>query len=179
MVLDRLAARWGATFTKEAKWQGEVARSGPHLLLKPLTFMNLSGQSAGAVAKFHRLEPASVVAIYDDKDLPFGQLRLREGGSAGGHNGVKSLLQHLGTEAFPRLRVGIGAATPGGPSLASHVLGKFTDAEWAGLEKALDRATDALNYAARHGWSRAMNEFNRAPTPPSPPPPAAPPPAPL
>src|SRR5690606_13108443 len=107
MILDRLAAVWGARFSMEKKWRGELARAGDVWLLKPQTYMNLSGESAAAVAAFYRILPAECVVAYDDKDLPFGQIRLREQGCAGGHNGMKSLIAHWATTAFPRLRFGI------------------------------------------------------------------------
>ena len=115
----------------------------------------------GAVASFYRIAPAECLAVYDDKDLPFGVLRLREDGSAGGHNGMKSLISHLGTASFPRLRFGIGAPRAGGPDTVGHVLGGFNEAERGLLEKRLDRAVEALNYAARLGFPKAMNLFNR------------------
>jgi PTH1 family peptidyl-tRNA hydrolase len=176
MILDRLAAASGVRFSLEKKWRAEVAKAGDLWLIKPQTFMNLSGEAVGAMATFYRLEPAACLAVYDDKDLPFGVLRLREGGSAGGHNGVKSLITHLGTQAFPRLRFGIGAPARGGPDTIGHVLGGFSPEERDQLEKRLDRAVEALNYAARHGFPQAMNLFNR-PEPGFPPaaPPSTPP----
>lgn len=161
MILDRLAASAGARFVLEKKWRAEVARVQGLWLVKPQTFMNLSGEAVGAVASFYRIAPAECLAVYDDKDLPFGVLRLREDGSAGGHNGMKSLISHLGTASFPRLRFGIGAPRAGGPDTVGHVLGGFNEAERGLLEKRLDRAVEALNYAARLGFPKAMNLFNR------------------
>lgn len=176
MILDRLAAAAGARFAMEKKWRSEVARAGDLWLVKPQTFMNLSGEAVGAVAAFYRIDPAACLAVYDDKDLPFGVLRLRQGGSAGGHNGVKSLISHLGTQEFPRLRFGIGAPRKGGPDTVSHVLGGFSPEEQVLLEKRLDRAVEALNYTARHGFPKAMNLFNRpeADFPPAVPPSTSP-----
>jgi len=176
MILDRLAAVAGVRFVFEKKWRAEVARVDGVWLVKPQTFMNLSGEAVGAVASFYRIAPEECLAVYDDKDLPFGVLRLREGGSAGGHNGVKSLIAHLGTQAFPRLRFGIGAPRTGGPDTIGHVLGAFSEEERRVLEKRLDRAVEALNYTARQGFPKAMNLFNRpeadfppAAAPPTPP----------
>lgn len=176
MILDRLAAATGARFAPEKKWRAEVARAGDLWLVKPQTYMNLSGEAVGAVASFYRIPPAACLALFDDKDLPFGVLRLREGGSAGGHNGVKSLIAHFGTQEFPRLRFGIGAGGRDRPDAVGHVLGGFTPEERALLEKRLDRAVEALNYTARHGFPKAMNHFNRPEPdfPPAPPPPAPP-----
>jgi PTH1 family peptidyl-tRNA hydrolase len=177
LVLDRMASHAGVTFAREKKWQAEVARLDDLWLVKPQTFMNLSGAAVGSVGAFYRIEPASCLVVYDDKDLPFGRLRLRSSGSAGGHNGVKSLISHLGTEDFPRLRFGIGPPERTGPGVIDHVLGGFAPIELEGLEKRLDRAVEALNYAARHGFTQAMNYFNRpeesppaAPSAPDPPP---------
>jgi PTH1 family peptidyl-tRNA hydrolase len=167
LVLDRLAAQAGAGFARERKWRAEIARLGEVWLVKPQTFMNLSGEAVAAVAAFHRIEPASCLAVYDDKDLPFGRIRLRAGGSAGGHNGAKSLIAHLGTEAFPRLRFGIGPPAHADAGTAAHVLSGFSAAEKACLEKRLDRAVEALNYSARHGFAQAMNVFNRPEEPPA------------
>ncbi len=161
LVLDRLAARLRANFAREGKWKAEVARAGGLVLVKPQTYMNLSGEAVGAVARFYQIKPGECLAVYDDKDLPFGQLRLRESGSAGGHNGVKSLIAHLGTQDFPRLRFGIGAARGGGGGLVSHVLGDFSADERAGLEKELDRAVEAIDYALLSGFPQAMNRYNR------------------
>jgi peptidyl-tRNA hydrolase, PTH1 family len=184
LIVDRLAARLQAQFSMEKKWQGHLARTSDGLLLlKPTTYMNLSGESARAVAHFHRILPAQVLVIYDEKDLPFGRLRLRLGGSAAGHNGIKSLIQHLGTADFPRLRFGIG--THSHAPLHRHVLSPFSSEEKADLEKRLDLAADAAIMAIRSGFDRAMNHFNRPESPPptapaprphstDPPPPATP-----
>ncbi len=169
-VLDRLADALGARFALEKKWKTELARAGDLVLVKPQTYMNLSGEAIRSAASFFRIPPASTLVVYDDKDLPLGQLRLRESGSAGGHNGVKSIIAHLGTDKFPRLRVGIGSPGQPGQELVGHVLGAFTPDERAALEKRLDRAVEAINYAARFGFPQAMNLFNRPEDPPAKPP---------
>ncbi len=176
MIVDRLAASAGARFSLEKKWRSEITRIGDLWLVKPQTYMNLSGEAAAAVAAFYRIPPAACVAVFDDKDLPFGVLRLRAGGSAGGHNGVKSLIAHFGTQDFPRLRFGIGPGARERSDAIGHVLGAFTPDERPLLEKRLDRAVEALNYTARHGFPQAMNHFNRPEPgfPPSPPPPPSP-----
>ena len=124
--------------------------------------MNLSGESVGALARFHKIKPARVLVVLDDMALPLGRLRLRERGSAGGHNGLKSLIAHLGTQDIPRLRVGIGSAQPG--AVIDHVLGKFALEEQPLLEQALDRAAEAIGHAQSHGLAAAMNRFNTNPT---------------
>jgi PTH1 family peptidyl-tRNA hydrolase len=166
LILDRLAASLGASFSREKKWQAEVARAGEVILLKPQTFMNLSGESVGAVVSFHRILPSQCLIVFDDKDLPFGRLRIRLGGSAGGHKGMKSIIDHLGTPDVPRLRFGIGAPADARQELTGHVLGNFAPDERAVLEKRLDRAVDAIHYALRSGVDRAMDRFNRGDEPP-------------
>lgn len=177
LVLDRLADALGIAFRLEKRWKAEVARTadGALWLVKPQTFMNLSGEAVGALARFQRVEPAAVLAVVDDIDLPWGKLRLRAQGSDGGHNGLHSLIQHLGTDAFPRLRIGVGR--PGGPAdVVGHVLGRFTAEEKAGLASLLERATVCVSTACRSGLAAAMNEFNAEPPRPQPPrPPAGPP----
>lgn len=166
MILDHLAASAGANFRTEKKWQAEVAQiEGGTWLCKPQTFMNLSGQSAGALCQFHKIEPAQVLVILDDMALPLGQLRFRSGGSAGGHNGLQSVIDHLGTRDIPRLRVGIGAARPG--EATGHVLGRFALEERTLLEQSLARATEAIVCAQTRGFAAAMNQYNQQPTSPA------------
>lgn len=157
MILDRLAARERADFRTEKSWQAEVARAGDLFLCKPLTFMNLSGESVRPLCQFYKIEPAEVLVILDDMALPLGKLRLRANGSAGGHNGLQSVIEHLGTPSVPRLRVGIGAA-PG--EATGHVLGRFTLEEKAALEQSLDRALEAIECAKEKGLEAAMNTYN-------------------
>ncbi len=166
MVLDRLAAALGATFRAEKKWQADVAVAGDVWLLKPQTYMNLSGESVGALARFHKIAPERVLAVLDDMALPLGRLRFRERGSAGGHNGLQSILDHLGTQSVPRLRVGIGAAGPG--AATGHVLGRFAVDERPLVEQSLDRAAEAIRFAQEHDLPSAMNQFNHNPPTTSP-----------
>ena len=161
LVLDELARRAAVSFQSEPKWDAEVAPCGGRMLIKPQTFMNLSGESVGNYARYYRLEPSEVLVILDDAALSFGDLRLRKTGSAGGHNGLESILVHLGTEAVPRLRFGIGAAS--GP-LHDHVLGKFHPEELSALETTIGRAADAVEPANAHGFESAMNIYNQQPT---------------
>lgn len=164
MVLDELARRLGAGFVMEKRWKTQLARHGNTWLAKPQTFMNASGEAVGAIAHFYKVHAAEVLAVYDDVDLPLGSLRLRPAGSAGGHNGIRSLIAHLGTEAFPRLKLGIADGAKGRPDgdrLSSHVLGRFAEAERATLAQMIDRAADAVTHALSHGLDAAMNLFNR------------------
>lgn len=159
MVLDRLAAAAGITFKSEREWKAHLARTGDLLLCKPMTYMNLSGRAVRAVCDFYRIEPAQVLVILDDMALPLGKLRLRPGGSAGGHNGLTSVMEHLGTKTVPRLRIGIGAAEPG--AAVGHVLGRFAPEEAEAFEKSLDRAVEAIGSAQRLGFAAAMNAYNQ------------------
>lgn len=163
MVLDRLAAAAGVDFESKPRWQAHVAkRPDGVVLLKPQTFMNLSGRSVRQLLTFHKWEADQVLVVFDDTALPLGRLRLREKGSAGGHNGIKSMIQELGTEGFPRLKVGIGGAAPGG--MTGHVLGRFRDEEKETLENTLARAEAAVQLALSQGFAVAANTYN-APTP--------------
>jgi PTH1 family peptidyl-tRNA hydrolase len=158
MVLDRLAAAWGAAFRADKKWQAEVANTGDVWLCKPQTYMNLSGESVGEIARFYKIEPARVLVILDDMALPLGRLRIRERGTAGGHNGLQSILDHLGTQDIPRLRIGIGPAEPG--AAVGHVLGRFAVDERPLVEQSLDRAVEAVRFAQENDLPSAMNRFN-------------------
>ncbi len=157
MVLDKLAARSGATWRKEKAWKAEVADCEGVTCCKPTSYMNLSGGPVSAVARFYKASPAQTLVVYDDLALPLGKLRLRPEGSAGGHNGMQSIIDHLGTAAVPRLRIGIGEATGG---MVGHVLGRFAPAELPELEAALDRAVDAIETIQTRGLQAAMNQFN-------------------
>jgi peptidyl-tRNA hydrolase, PTH1 family len=161
MVLDRLAARARAIFRVEKKWQAAIASTGNGWLCKPQTYMNLSGESVSALGHFYKIEPTQVLVVLDDLALPLGRLRLREKGSAGGHNGLQSVIDHLGTNEVPRLRLGIGTANG---EATSHVLGRFTAAERPVLEEAVARATDAIEFAQTDGFPAAMNRYNQNPT---------------
>lgn len=156
MVLDRLAP--GGAFRTEKAWKCELAREGELLLCKPLTYMNLSGEAVRAVSDFYRIAPAEILVISDDMALPLGKLRLRPGGSAGGHNGLRSIAEHLGTLEVPRLRIGIGAADPG--ASVGHVLGKFAPEERSAFDEALARAAEAVQAVRKKGLAAAMNAFN-------------------
>lgn len=160
MVLDRLAAASGAVFQSSPKWQCHLAKlpeSGT-LLLKPQTFMNLSGRAIRQVLAFHKWPPESMLVIYDDAALPLGRLRFREKGSAGGHNGIKSIIEHLGTDSFPRLKIGIGESQPG--NMTGHVLGKFSPDERPLVENTLATALDAVQLACSQGLAAAANRHH-------------------
>ena len=165
MAVDKIAADAGVSFDTEKRWKTEIAKDGARYLLKPQTFMNDSGLAVGKVASFYKIEPDEILVIYDDLELPLGRMRIRAGGSAGGHNGMRSLIAHLGTDRFPRLRLGIGRQ---GGSTISHVLGKFRDDERSELEKSLKNAVLATALIATEGISAAMTRFNSIGKPPKP-----------
>lgn len=158
MVLDLLAAHFGAEWKVDKARKAELAAGPGVLLVKPQTYMNSSGESVGPLMRYYKWEPEQVFVIYDDISFPVGALRLRAGGSAGGHNGMKSLIAHLGTEKFPRLRVGISA--PGCKQMVSHVLGKFAPDERPLLQEALTRAAAATLMTLTQGFDAAANQFN-------------------
>lgn len=127
------------------------------MLLKPTTYMNLSGESLRSLMDFYKLEANQVIVIYDDISLPIGRLRVKEKGSAGGHNGIKSIINHLGTDVFARIKIGVGA--PKG-NLVSHVLGKFTKEEENILKDVLEVVVKATEKIVEDSPEKAMNEFN-------------------
>ena len=156
MILDRLAQRAGVPFRLEPKWNAAIATNGGVIFCKPQSFMNLSGEPLAAVARFHKIPPSGILAIFDDAALPLGRIRIRPGGSSGGHNGMESIIEHAGD--IPRLRIGIGAAD--GRPMVQHVLGKFLPDERPLLGEAIDRAIQAVDCLQRHGIAAAMNQFN-------------------
>ncbi len=160
-LVDLLAASRELKWTRERKFRSKIASSGSSLILsKPLTFMNLSGNAVARLTKFYKLKPDQILVVYDDVDLPIGKMRFRASGSAGGHNGIKSIIEYLGTNEFPRLKLGIGAAERAG-GMVDHVLGKFSAEESRELEKVLAIAQDGVNCALSAGLSAAMNQYNR------------------
>lgn len=164
-ILDRVAALLGVSFAKEPKWDALIARDpGTGLvLIRPTTFMNLSGESVGGYARFHRIPAASVLVVSDDVSLPLGQLRIRREGSSGGQKGLASVLMHFATEQVPRLRVGVGGASGAG-DLSSHVLSRFAAAEREVASESVNRAAEAALCAVRSGLGDAMNLYNAAPS---------------
>ena len=163
-VLDELAVRVSAVLKKSWRWPVDVgdAQVGGRamLLVKPRTFMNASGPPVAALARKKGIAPGDVLVVYDDVDLPLGQLRLRKKGSAGGHNGLKSVIASFGGDEFPRLRVGVGRPTAGRGDMVDHVLSTFAPDERETMTAALARAADTVQCAAEFGMDRAMNEFN-------------------
>jgi len=163
MVLDEMARASGTSFVEEKRWNGWLAKTPQAILLKPSTFMNNSGRSVRAVSQFFKITVEEMLVVYDDVDLVLGRLRMRLAGSAGGHNGLKSIIRELGSDAFPRLKQCMAAPScrPAGERLSGHVLGKFREEERTELAIMLQRATDAVRLACQSGMEAAMNQFNR------------------
>ena len=140
---------------------GQTLFEGEKLLLaKPLTFMNLSGECVGPLAAYYKLAPEEVLVLCDDVNLPLGQLRVRKGGSAGGHNGLKNIIEHLGSDAFPRIRLGVGPQ-PAGLDLVDFVLMQFSGSEQTAAAEEEKRAADAALLFLKEGAGAAMNRFNQ------------------
>jgi len=156
-VLDALASE---PFRPEPRFEGDVSRSPDAWIIKPSTFMNLSGTAVHAIAAFYKIPHERVLVILDDAALPFGRLRIRPHGSAGSHNGLASVLVHFATQDIPRLRIGIGEPPP--PiTLHDHVLSPFTPAEEKALPDIIALSTDAIRQILKNGLAVAMNEFNK------------------
>lgn len=130
------------------------------VLLKPLTYMNLSGEAVIEACNFYKVEPAEIIVFSDDINLDVGAIRIRKSGSAGGHNGLKNIIKHLGTEAFPRIRMGVGQK-PAEYDLADYVLGHFSSAERVLMDEGIEKAIDALKLIMDDNVDQAMNKYNR------------------
>jgi PTH1 family peptidyl-tRNA hydrolase len=179
MVVDRLATTWSISVGKEKRFYGvfgegrlsnRLASNGKMRLLKPSTYMNLSGQAVRACADWFKVSPENILVIYDDMDLPLGKLRLRPSGSAGGHNGMKSIISHLGTQNFPRLRLGIGRGakdnddsaivSKANQNVTNHVLGGFSVKETKILPEIFDLAESTVTSILAEGLEKAMSLYN-------------------
>ncbi|MEW5988996.1 MAG: aminoacyl-tRNA hydrolase [Chloroflexota bacterium] len=162
MTVDRLAAVHGLSLGRvqnKAIVGAGLLAGRPVVLAKPQTYMNLSGESVSALARFYKIPPADVLVIYDEIDLPLGTLRLRSKGGSGGHNGMRSIIQHLGEE-FPRLRLGVGRP-PGRMAPADYVLQPFGREELPIVAELLDQAVTAIETFLREGLDLAMTRHNR------------------
>jgi peptidyl-tRNA hydrolase, PTH1 family len=157
-VLDDLAAKHRASWS--GKPDAEIANWAGHaMLVKPLTFMNLSGSAVQRWSHFYKIGFEDVLVVADDVNLEAGRLRLRRGGGPGGHNGLKSIIAALGTEDFPRLRIGVGGGAQ--RNLSSHVLGRFSPEEEAVVEEAIQKAVEAIEVFVAVGIVAAMDKYNR------------------
>ena len=163
MAADALERRTGVKFNK-LKYRaltGEVTLGGQRVLVvKPQTYMNLSGEAVKLAGGFYKIPPDHILVLYDDVSLPLGKLRVRGSGSAGGHNGIKNIIAHLGTDAFPRIKVGVGAPEGADRDLVDWVIGNFTQAQRKVVDEAIEKALDAAACVIAHGVSEAQNRFN-------------------
>jgi PTH1 family peptidyl-tRNA hydrolase len=164
MVVDRLAERWRISLASKKKFQARLAlleKEGTRLLLcEPDTFMNASGQAVQEISGFYRITPENILPLVDDANLPLGEIRLRARGSSGGHHGIESIEQHLGTREFPRLRIGIGREASGAREITDYVLSQFSKEEAELLERVLTRACEQVECWLHDGLLQAMNRFN-------------------
>ncbi|GMU35930.1 MAG: aminoacyl-tRNA hydrolase [Phycisphaerae bacterium] len=159
-VVDRLARRWRVDLSAEKfhAWFAVTDVGEERVgLMKPTTFMNRSGQAVAAATRFYQLSPADLMVVVDDLALPPGKIRIRSEGSAGSHNGLTDIIERLGRQDWPRLRIGIGPAEGIG---AQYVLSRFAEDERATMEEALDRAADAVECWLKEGVATAMNRYN-------------------
>lgn len=161
MVIDRLASKLNVDVDQN-KFKGLYAKVKYHgediILLKPQTYMNLSGESVNAVMNFFKIDKEDLLVIYDDLDMPVGKLRLRKSGSAGGHNGIKNIISHVSSQNFKRIRVGIDRHPY--IKVVDYVLSKFTKEETAAIKEGIDRACDAVIDCLDHDFDYAMNHYN-------------------
>lgn len=165
LAVDKLAEKEGFKFNKLRfkAWTATVELGGEKVMvMKPQTYMNLSGESVGQAARFYKIPPERVLVISDDIALPAGKLRIRGGGSAGGHNGLKNIIAHLGSDCFPRIKVGVGMPDHADHDIVDWVIGRPMGAEQKPLMEALDRAVDAVPVVIRDGVDKAQNLFNQA-----------------
>ena len=163
-VVDAIAREIGAEWKASSSFKGELASgmfAGTRvILLKPMTFMNLSGDSVAPVVRYHNATPADLLVISDDIDLPVGRLRIRVGGSAGGHNGLKSVIERVGSQGFTRLRVGVGRDSHDRSQVIGHVLGKFDPDSRAIMDKVVPAAVKAASAVLSSSPQAAMNAWN-------------------
>lgn len=161
-AVDRICEKNSIDLNKEkmkgAFGQGIIAGEKV-IVVKPMTYMNNSGECVGALVNFYKIAPEDIIVIYDDINLDVGQLRIRNKGSAGGHNGIKSIIAHLGSENFPRIRIGVGMKRQG-QDLANHVLSKFGKDQLEDIADGMDLAVEAVELMVQGDVNRAMNQYN-------------------
>ena len=167
MTADVLAERWSVNFSDHKGLamlgKGVMNLSGRNVkffLAKPLTYMNESGNAVASISAYYQIEPDHIVVIHDDMDLDFGRIKVKAGGSAGGHNGIKSIISCLGGDDFPRIKIGVGGPPHPDYDMADWVMGVPRGEDAAALEKAEERAADAIECCVQQGIDRAMNRYN-------------------
>lgn len=165
MVLDKVALQFESSWS--VKWDARIARVKHRdidvLLVEPLTFMNLSGFSLSRAARYHRVEPADILVVHDDVDLPLGRLLLKENGGDNGHRGIRSVIEQLGSRDFPHLRVGVGRPSRegGDADMVGHVLSAMPPDEWLSLGEAVEAAVKGVVFWVGNGTAKAQNRVNR------------------
>jgi len=163
LAVDGLADKEGFKFNK-LRWKAWTGTWNLHgeqiLVMKPQTYMNLSGEAVGEAARFYKVPADHILVISDDIALPAGKLRIRGSGSAGGHNGLKNIIAHLGTDQFPRIKVGVGIPQQEGYDTVDWVIGKPTGDDQKAIIAALDKAAEAIPYLIENGVEKSMNRFN-------------------
>ncbi|MDR2005709.1 MAG: aminoacyl-tRNA hydrolase [Acidaminococcales bacterium] len=160
-VADQLAERWGFAWRAERlALVGEIYRGGKVLILKPTTYMNLSGQAVRHYADYFQIGPQDTAVVHDDMDLPGGKIRVRKKGGAGGHNGIKSVMEELGTDAFVRFKIGIGHPMNYEEAVLRHVLSGFAEDELPAAAEAVQKTADAIECWLADGAETTMNRFN-------------------
>lgn len=164
VAVEKLAEELSATWQKESSFKAYLAKAMVNgekvILMKPLTFMNLSGEAVSAVANYFKVEPADVIVICDDVNLEPSRIRVRPSGSHGGHNGIRSIIDSLSSNKFIRVRIGVGRGVHPSENLVGHVLGKFSKEEADIMDKACVRASEASLSIINHGVEKTMNDFN-------------------
>ena len=164
MAADVVAQRLRLNWRDEKKFSSQTAKLDGHgrrlIVCKPQTFMNVSGEAAGPLAEFYKIAPVRILVLVDDADLPLGEIRMRAHGSSGGHHGLESIEEHLGSRDFPRIRIGIGRVEPAARQIAGYVLGQFSDDDRAVLKEVLERVADQVDCWLASGIEMAMNRFN-------------------
>ena len=161
-TINKIARKYGIEVNK-SKYEGlydtTIIEGKKAILLKPQTYMNLSGNCVQEFANFYKIEPENIIVIYDDMDIEPGQIKIRKKGSAGGHNGMKSIIQMLGTEEFTRIRIGIGRPKHNGDEI-NYVIGAIPEEEIPKLKEGTEKAKDAIIEILKNGIDSAMNKFN-------------------
>lgn len=164
MVLEKLSQRWGISFSSQIRHHSLLAEGvvkGQRVLLAmPQTYMNRSGLAVAELLRYHPLDVEQLAVVYDDLDLPIGAVRLRKQGSSGGHNGLKSIIQHIGTQSFPRVRIGIGRP-PADKGVTDYVLSPFDREQQEAMAEAIEWAAEALEHWLSHPFEQTMNLYNR------------------
>ncbi len=164
MLIDQLAKKQNVTFTNDKIFQADLASfffNGEKIyLVKPTTFMNESGKAVHALLAYYGLDIKDLLVIYDDLDMEVGKIRLRAKGSAGGHNGIKSIIQHIGTQTFNRVKIGIGRPK-NGMSVVNHVLSTFDKDDYIGILQSIDKVDDSVNYYLQEkNFEKTMQRYN-------------------